>query len=288
VFICDLASLAVLFSRLTAYSPESFKNVIPLTVSRGATTVTAATRQEIYGAEQTAAGYGDDAPQIVQLASPGFRTYDKDTVWVSDTKLEIFHLSYDSEKGITVNSENGDKLIAPGTSNEYVFTLENTGDVPLDYDMTMESWITGTDLKLPVKARVHDHTDRYIVGSSSEMVDTDELNTVREHSKLSAGRFAVYTLDWEWPYEWDNDTYDTMLGNMAVNGDIALTIKINTFAAYDETAPKEENGLANPYDPEASPKTGVAMGAVPAVLTGALILMLAVRPRNRKDEEEEQ
>ncbi|SFX79286.1 hypothetical protein [Ruminococcus sp. XPD3002] len=293
VIICDIASFALLFSRLSAYAPEGFRNVIPLTESRDLTTVTESTRQELAGGDSASQLSAHDVPNVVQLASPGFRTYDKDKVWVSDTDLEIFRLTYSSENGMTVKSENGDKLIAPGTSEEYVFTLENTGDVPLAYDMTMSAKVTGTDLELPVKVNVHDHTDRYILGSSDTLTKVDSLNSVAEHSQLSAGRFAVYTLKWEWPFEWDNDDYDTMLGNMAVDDDLALTIRINTYASYDEEAAEapaekqEEHGLEAPYSPVASPKTGVALGMIPVILTAALIAMFVMRPKNRKDEETE-
>ena len=213
--------------------------------------------------------------------------------------MEIFHLNDDNDSGeLTVKSVNEDDLIAPGTSEEYSFTLENTGDVLLDYEMTMEAWVTGTELELPVKARVWDYNEKYLLGSVEEKADVLELNKVAESSKLSAGRYAKYTLEWEWPYEWDNDEYDTMLGNMAVDGDLALTIRINTIASYDEAVPEivssdtpaesraaaQEYGLEGPAD---APKTGVTLGIIPLVLTLALVIMIIARPSGRKDEAED-
>ena len=74
LILCDLASLAVLFARLSAFSGTAFQNVIPLTESNGITKVTQTTRQEI---NLSAGSY--DEPQIVQLANTGFRTKDNNT-----------------------------------------------------------------------------------------------------------------------------------------------------------------------------------------------------------------
>jgi hypothetical protein len=268
LIICDLASIAVLFARLDLFAPDGFQNVIPLTQSSGATTVTQTTRralsqptlQQTESTQQkksitmqmmhhpTAYTIGTVAAfQVVPLsatnereANPKLDIYDSDTVWVSETNVDIFRMTYDGDNGITVKSESSDKLIAPGTQNEYVFTLENTGDVLLDYEMTMEAYVTGTDLTLPVTARVWDYTGKQILGDENNQVDVMELNNVDEESKLSPGRFAVYTLAWEWPYEWGNDEYDTMLGNMAVDDELALTIKINVVSAYDPQSVKGE------------------------------------------------
>jgi len=74
VIICDIASFALLFSRLSAYAPEGFRNVIPLTESRDLTTVTESTRQELAGGDSASQLSAHDVPNVVHLASPGFRT----------------------------------------------------------------------------------------------------------------------------------------------------------------------------------------------------------------------
>ena len=305
--IFDLASLAMLFSRLNGYWDMQFPNVIPLTKSNGITTVTTRTvssgENVQFSDEVQENGYA-----VVQLGNPGFKAYDDKTVWLSETNVDIFKLTYDGENGISVQGADGEKAIAPGTTNVYSFTLENTGDVLLDYDMTMEAYVTGTDMKLPVKARVWDYTNRYLIGSDDSMNDVLELNNVEEHSKLSAGRYAIYNLEWEWPYEWGNDEYDTLLGNMAVDDDLRLTIKINTIASADDEAisdegttvttdngvgaapqqgnEKKEYGLEGTEQP---PKTGVALGMVPAaVFTLAFAVMLFARPKRRENDENEE
>lgn len=283
LLVCESASLAVLFSRMSGFSEETYLgDIIPLTQPDVRTNITVR--------QQSAAGAPAGELVTVQGGEAAFAAYDENTVWSAETEVEIFRLSYDNENGdITVKNAAGrnDALIAPGTSNEYMFTLENTGDVPLDYTMDMEARIGGTELLIPVKARVRDHTNEYLLGSPALYEDVTELDSVRDEGVLGAGRFAAYTLEWEWPFEQEIDEYDTMLGNLAVDDDLTLTIKINTTAMYDRDSddPKiSESGIS-------SPKTGDNM-PLGALVTAAIALLAAFAAlptgRRHKDEEHEQ
>ena len=263
LLICAAASLAVLFSRVSGFSHVELHNVISLTKSGGNTNVTVITGT---------VGNAANEPSSAQSGNSSFIAYDDKTVWQSETEVEIFRLSYENGEGsIIVKSEDGaDKLIAPGMSNKYEFTLENNGDTALDYNLTMEAWVEGTALHLPVKACVRDYTNKYLLGSEDRKEDVLELNTVNEDSVLGSGRYASYTLEWEWPFEQGIDEYDTMLGNLAVDGDLTLNIRIKTMAVYDETPddPKvSQSGMS-------SPKTGDNMPVVPltACLAAAAVI----------------
>lgn len=278
LLVCELASLAVLFSRMRMFSAEvDFGDIIPLTLSDTRTKVTI----------QKYAAAAPDASVLVPVQNDGaaFTAYDADTVWSAETEVEIFRLSHDNENGdMTIKSSNGDKLIAPGTSNEYVFTLKNTGNIPLDYTLTMEAWVEGTELHLPVKARVWDYTDTYLLGSPTQSEDVLALNTFNGEGVLGAGRLAVYTLEWEWPFEQGNDAFDTLLGDLVVDNDLTLTIRINTMAMYD----------ANPDDPKvsesglSSPKTGdqVPISMLAIVVSTALVIAVIAFLAGHKQKDE--
>ena len=166
--------------------------------------------------------------------APGFQVYDDDTVWSANTDVEIFKFSYvNGENTVTVAGNGSDKLIAPGTSNKYSFTLKNTGDVSLNYRLSMEAYITGTELSIPVEVRVYGHDGDYCLGGDDKWADVLDLNTVTKDGTLAADRYANYTLEWMWPFEGD-DEYDTMLGNLATEGDVSLTVVIKTLAAQSE------------------------------------------------------
>lgn len=281
LLLCEAASLAVLFSHISKYSQQEFTNIIPLTESNGNTVVTI-TKKPVKS--PVAASEGTQG--IVRLANPSFSAYDENTVWQAETDVEIFNISYEnSNGGITVSGQddNTDKLIAPGTSNKYSFTLANTGDVPLGYNLNMESWITGTEFEIPVRVRVWDYENNYLLGSADETVPVMELNNVNQDGVLGSGRYAVYTLEWVWPFEQDNDEFDTMLGNLAVDNELALNIRINTTASYSDAPQADDTGIL-------PPKTGdtfnIKLYSI-IIVSALLILFLSfVIKDKRKDTEE--
>lgn len=285
LLLCVIASLTVLFSRVQNYSVTAFENVIPLI----------APEQTADAAAESSLPEAADDPADTETASsiqgnPSFVAHDDKIVWQTNTQVDIFKLTYDETGSITVKSNAGrnNKLIAPGTSNRYVFTFENNGNIPLDYTMTMEAWVEGTENWLPVRARVYDYQNRYLLGSPTATEDVMELNTVQDDATLGADRYAYYTLEWEWPFEQGFDEYDTMLGNLAVGDDLTLTVRITTMAQYDE----------NPDDPSVSltgvpgPKTGDDMPLKEIVIVlataSALALIALLVGKKQKDDEDEQ
>ena len=89
-----------------------------------------------------------------------------------------------------------------------------------------------------------------------------------------------YTLEWQWPFEGD-DVYDTMLGNLAVEEEITLTIKINVLSSYTPDA-GDDDGI---------PKTGdsgaVLLAFAAMVVSGVCLLVLMLLPwQKRRDNDE--
>lgn len=282
LIICEIASLTVLFNRISPYSRTEVKNIIPLTKSQGATKVTVTTQPK------SALSQTSDEPRIVRLASPSFSTYDKDTVWQAETNVNIFRMTYNNSSGeMTVNgaSDNSDKLIAPGTSGVYQFALQNTGDVTLDYTMDMEAWITGTELNIPVKARVWNYDGEFLLGSSDTTEEVLALNNVADHGPLGTGRIAVYNLEWEWPYEQDNDEFDTLLGDLAVDGELALTIRINTTAAYNDNPEDEDAGILPPQTGDTTPIHLIMTICGCMIIIASACLFMNCRRENEESDE---
>lgn len=283
LLLCVLLTGTMLFSRLAGFAPPDSRLYIPLTQSRGLTTVQSApVRAGAYGTDSIRLS-GAPAPEGVRLsANPGFQVTDRDTVWSGETPIEIFRITYENGEGqVTVNSSNGDKLLAPGTENTYAFALENTGNVPLRYTMEMEAWFSHEEYRIPVYARLTDHQGNYLVGTEENAADVLELNSVSREGTIGAGYIMPFSLHWEWPFELD-DEYDTMLGNMAVDEDITLTIVIRTTAAYD--------GSIDPDDPGGiPPKTGddsqllLYGGLMAASLVGIVLLLIP----GKKEREEQ-
>lgn len=224
-------------------------------------------------------------PQSVQNAAPGFEVTDDDQTWTTETQVEIFKLSYENgEAIITVASSDGDKLIAPGTENNYTFKLKNTGNVALDYTVDVDAYVTPGDILLPVTARINRYDGEWVVGGDG-YVDIPTLDTAYDSGVLGAGKYTYYTLDWQWPFESGNDEYDTLLGNIAAEGeDITLTIVIKTTAEADYTETGSP-GITPPQTGDISHETmWFVLGGSSAVLfVITIVVQLGDKRRKRAE-----
>ena len=55
-------------------------------------------------------------------ANAGFQVSDDQQIWSTDTSIDLFHIRYANGYGeISVQGENGDKIVAPGTDGQYTF-----------------------------------------------------------------------------------------------------------------------------------------------------------------------
>lgn len=297
--LCVILSATMLFSRLMVYSPMSKCQYIPLTQSNGITHVTKSVqsngithvsksvqsngithvRKSIRsGIAEVSHGTLEARPLF--LASPGFEARDENTVWSGETDVEIFSIQYDNESGeTTVRSKDGTKVLAPGTGSTYEFALENTGKVALDYTLEMEAWFSDAAYPIPVVASVVGHEGEYLLGSAEEMVDVLRLEEVRQSGTVAAGNIMPYALNWEWPFELD-DAYDTMLGNLAVEEDLTLTVVIRTTATYSHN-PDSPGGIP----PQTGDTAHIELYAIMMVASLAGVLMiLLLRNKEKKHE----
>lgn len=291
--LCVALTAAMLFSRLVGFVSQDHQQEIPLTVSSGITHVTAIQKPQ---QEQLAAGIcklsavtyvsevqpETQAPTSGQSANPGFQVRDEDTVWLGQTDVEIFRVSYENGEGnVTVNSQSGDKLLAPGTENEYNFTLVNTGDVNLNYTLQMEAYFSDGEKAIPVVARLVDCNGTYLVGSADSYADVLELNSVNRQESITAGYVMPYTLQWQWPFEGD-DEYDTWLGDLAAEEDITLTIVIRTTAEYG--GEDAEGGTP----PKTGDTSAVALMVGVMAVCACGIVVLLILPRRKTEEQHDQ
>jgi tRNA threonylcarbamoyladenosine biosynthesis protein TsaE len=102
--------------------------------------------------------------------------------------VDIFKSSYANKKGqLTVDSHDGDKVIAPGTSNSFVFKLANTGNVPLDFTLDIDA--TTTDgRELPVKVRLHRYDNTWLLGDKDTWMFIPHLDQAGDKGTMGAGK----------------------------------------------------------------------------------------------------
>lgn len=219
----------------------------------------------------TTAGYS-----TTFVANPSFEASDEIQVWGAETDVEIFRLSYENgEKVVTVNSGNGDEVIAPGTENAYAFQLKNTGNTAMDYVLTMEAYYSSDEWTIPVDVRMKGYDGTWLIGSDTEWKNVLDLNGIEDKATLMVNNYASYELEWQWPFESGDDEWDTLLGNTTLDEDVSLTIVIKTVAT---------SNLDEAYNPQI-PKTGdrfnVALYTTLALVSAMMVFLLL---KKRKDE----
>ncbi len=171
--------------------------------------------------------------------------------WEFDRSIDLFKTTYTNANGeITVEAANGDKVIAPGTANTFYFSLKNTGNISMDFTMTLEGLFTLHEVGLPFEVRLRSG-DTWLVGDEDTWLTPDALESVAVDGTIERGNYINYTLDWRWPYEGDDeqdkqlsDLNDTLIGSEGGTADVNFTLNINTVATITEGAlPVNQNGL---------------------------------------------
>ena len=196
-------------------------------------------------------------------------------------EIQVFYAEYGKDGEITVKSDFGDKVVAPGTENSYNLYVRNVGKVPISYILEAESRITvdvnGQQTEIPIEASFYTPRSSYLLGGEESLENLGKLDGVKDISGLSPKHQAKYTLCWSWPFDGD-DEFDTLLGNLAAEGE-ELTVKVafNVTAAY------------NPNAGGGSPITGGSSNiglwvALFVISTFTLIILLFLRKREQDEE----
>ena len=187
---------------------------------------------------------------------PFFSVSDDNTVWGTNTQVDIFKTSYENGQGkITVASGNGDKIIAPGTENSYTFKLKNNFHVPMDYTVQVRAWCSPDGIDIPVICRLSRYDGTWIAGGENRWLTVEDFDGAEDTAILSEASYVSYTLDWQWPFVGDDDI-DTLLANLVTQQDISLTIEIITLASpiYEPGNPGNGGDIVITPDPEPEPE----------------------------------
>ena len=210
-------------------------------------------------------------------ARPGFQASDSDKIWGKQTDIELFRVSYENgEHVMTAVGAHGQEIVAPGTENDYTFNLTNTGNVSIAYRVSATAVLSDgqNSFDIPLKLRLSDYTGRYLIGGADSWADFESLGTFSESASLAAGHYTAYTIEWQWPYEWGDDAFDTMLGDLAVDRDLVLTVTINVSA----------EASSDPNEPGGIPQTGDNSALLSGVMavSGVVFILLLISLRKQK------
>ncbi len=189
-----------------------------------------------------------DDPDLPAGALPDMDNVSGDSSQIeTETSVNIFKDVYTNADGeVVVESANGDKIIAPGTSNDYHFTLKNTGNISLDYDLILEGGLGESERKLPFFVRLR-LGNEWIIGGEDKWVYIGLLGDANPKSQtLPCKATHEYVFEWLWPLETDkqagmlegapedmlfnSDANDTYLGDFAPVADADFNLNIKTSA----------------------------------------------------------
>ena len=166
--------------------------------------------------------------RLYQLA-----TRDKYTVDMgmgTDGEIELFKIKYENASGdITVQGVNGENVVAPGTSVDYAIRLRNREeDCIIDFVMTPHVKFLTED-QVPVRFKLMDSFGNYLLGSDTEWVDYEALNTLAHRGSIHPGEVFTYFLSWEWVFEVsdEQDAYDTYLANQ--DGEVLPGVEVGFY-----------------------------------------------------------
>ena len=161
---------------------------------------------------------------------------DEEDVWESGKEVTIFKAYYINGKGeTTVVSQDGTKLIAPGTQSTYKFTMYNNGNMAVVYeiDLDFELKIGDTiqnEVVFPLKARLSTENGYYLIGDETEWVNVADATLSKHVSVLGARSYETFVLELLWEFDGGNDALDTMYGDTSAEKGVTLTLGINTYA----------------------------------------------------------
>ncbi len=141
--------------------------------------------------------------------------------WAQLKSLNIFNSPI--QQNITSIDANGTKLIAPGTSGEYPFTISNELSTEVRYTLSVSDENLN---QLPLRYRLRTIDGSWIIGGADNWVSLNEI--VTNSRVLRQDESSSYILDWQWPYERAGmDAIDTAFGNQAITEQLSYQIKLS-------------------------------------------------------------
>ena len=188
--------------------------------------------------------------------------WDTSTIVVSGgvAELSFFESVYDA-----VESENGDKVIAPGTDGQTIVRLLNYVNGPIKYTSVLY-WIREDE-------RIDVHVGFNVPGST----DTEDYSlppgvdpdTVIAAKTGEVGRSSMqeFDLDWYWTFEEDGrDVIDTSLGN----DEVLKNVKVGLYIVV------EDDNIYIPDDPKTGDNTMLSGYLVLMGISFVVLLMLVI------------
>ena len=175
--------------------------------------------------------------------NPNAFVEDDEGRWDVNAQVQIFSSKYvNGEMETTVLSQNGDNVIAPGTTSVYEFCMYNNGNVALSYELGLKFNLKidnklANDKSFPLSIRLKRTDGTYVLGREDKWISLSagELDSI--DGILGASSYEKFTMEILWEFE-GNDELDTLLGNTVANTPVDLKFETRSYAEaiYDTAA----------------------------------------------------
>ena len=195
----------------------------------------------------------------------GLSVSDSDQIWTTNTTVNIFE--HNDPHVSTDGTGSANHTIAPGTENNYTFSLSNDKEYSIKYtlDISGENDSVHT---IPVMVQILDSNGNSLSG---DMKPIKELNSVTVNGSIKPYSDTQYQIHWKWDFENSTDDYDTFLGNKAVEEEIACHINVNVISEYDyDTSSSESSDSSDTPSDSSVIKTGDSRNVIIYILAAVL------------------
>lgn len=153
---------------------------------------------------------------------------DDEAIWSEDSEVTIFRTSEVDENGdIIVESNNGEKIIAPGMEGNYRFEIKNLGKFAVDTTTIVSAKLTVNDEvfeNAPIEVRFTNYKGESV--TEGGWINVNNLTEFYDELTIAKRSYIYFNLDWRWIYEGNNDELDTLLGDLSACNDVKFTVSI--------------------------------------------------------------
>ncbi len=217
-----------------------------------------------------------DRPSHILTYTQGKLTWDSATGIRPDGTAELS--LFDTIYGDTVHSENGEKVVAPGTESSGFVRLKNEVNGPIQYTAVL--YQLKTDPALPANAQL---SGKGFTDLSAyplpEGVEADKVIRAVTGT-VNGNQIQDFDIDWEWPFEisTEKDIVDTEFGNQVVLDRITVGLYI---VIEDENEPE----IIKPDDPNTGDNSQIILYFGLMAVSGVILLLLLWSRRQEKKRE---
>ena len=191
--------------------------------------------------------------------NPEVNVGDSGGKWLANRNTDIFKAEYINGEGkSTVVSQDGTKVIAPGVTTSYKFTMQNTSNMAVNYQTDLRFVLKiGNEIQedyvFPLKVKLFNDRGEHVIGDEDRWVNVKDAVLYSYPGLLGANSYENFEFVLCWEFEGGNDELDTLYGNLAVEKGVTLTLKINTYA---EEAPDPTAQGGNRIEVKGTPEYG--------------------------------